>query len=573
MPAAATPGDPFALHIAPHTRLTRAAFAAARPFLSGLLRLPAYRELYRDIQHYGCGSFEARALRALNVGIDVLGASGRLPRSGPLIVAANHPTGALDGLVLIEAVRQVRGDVRALANHLLARIPDLHTSCFFVDPFGGAHAAAQSRAGLRAAHLWLRRGGALVMFPAGEVAWRETVQAGTPLDSPWGPTIGRLALATGAQVVPAFLEGENSRAFYAAGRIHPALRTLLLAREFLKQRGKTMRVCFGNVIGQETLRALPDATVATAAVRRTVDALDAALLDRELAALPQDSRLLISGDYEVFCVDAPAIPNILREIGRLRELTFRLVGEGTGKDVDLDRFDDHYQHLFVWNRASREVVGAYRVGATDRIVGKRGVEGLYTRSLFRYDERMLEKMSPALELGRSFVRREYQRSYNPLLLLWKGIGRLIARSPQYRVLFGPVSISSRYQDTSQQLLRAFLAQEHGAPGFGALLEPVNPPPPLGLSARSSAAIANVEELDDLISRLEGGPGIPVLLRQYLKLNATVLGFNVDPAFRDALDALMMVDLTRVSESTLRRYLGRRDAEAFLAFHRGRRIAA
>jgi putative hemolysin len=594
MDGAVTPGDPFTLHIAPQPLLTRAAFAAARPFLSWLLRLPVYRELYRAVTNDCEGSFESRSLKALGIGLEARTANA-IPPSGALIVVANHPTGALDGLVLIEAVRQVRADVRILTNHLLARIPQLRDSCFFVDPFAGPAAVMRSHAGLRAAHLWLRGGGALVMFPAGEVAWRNASPEKTPTDSPWSPSVGRLALATGAHVLPAFLAARNSRLFYAAGRIHPVLRTSLLARELLDHRGETVRVVLGDLLAPDALKPCGPQG-ATSQIRSAVDrlatagkhvvqpvrgdvpqpvaaAVDARQLASDVTSLPADCLLLSSGDFDVFCADATQIPNVRAEIGRLREITFRQAGEGTGKEIDLDRYDDIYQHLFVWNRDRHEVVGAYRVGATDRIVPRHGADGLYTRSLFRYDERMLAKLSPALELGRSFVRQEYQKSYNALLLLWKGIGQLIARSPRYRVLFGPVSISSRYRDTSQQLLRAFLAQQHGDDAFDGLVEPLNPPPSMAPPLRGTAAVADVDELDKLIARLEGGQGIPVLLRQYLKLDATLLGFNVDPAFGDALDALMMVDLNRVERSTLRRYLGRRESEAFLAYHETRRHAA
>jgi putative hemolysin len=296
--------------------------------------------------------------------------------------------------------------------------------------------------------------------------------------------------------------------------------------------------------------------------------VDPALLQRDVDALPADSRLLSSGAFDVYCAAAPAIPHLLEEIGRLRELTFRAVGEGTGRRIDLDAFDGHYWHLFVWNRTRREVVGGYRLGPTDTVVAGHGLSGLYTTTLFRYDQRMLERLGPALELGRSFVRAEYQRGYNPLLLLWRGIGRFVAREPRYRVLFGPVSISSRYRDQSQQLLRAFLAQEHADAALAELVDPVNPPAPLVPPPREAVAAADVGELDALISRIEGRRGIPVLLRQYMRLNATLLGFNVDPAFGGALDALMMVDLLRLPDSTLERYLGA-GARHFTEYHRRR----
>jgi putative hemolysin len=588
MAAETTPGDPFTLQIAHAPSLMRAVARAARPILERALALDRLRGLYDQARSAPGATFDAHVLRALDVRyrIDAAGGGG-IPADGPLIVAANHPTGAVDGLVLAAAVRQVRTDVRILANHWLSRIPELHDTCFFVDPFGGPAAASRSRAGLREALLWLRRGGALVLFPAGEVTWRFTpgdAGRGRRLVEPrWEATMGRLAAATGASVLPAFLDGRNSRLFYQAGRLHPVLRTLLLGRELLNARGRTVRVAVGPAFPGRGSRSEPAATPesVTDAARLAVESLrdgcraagpapieppiSKTLLAQDVEALAAEDLLLRSGSLDVFCAHAAAIPHVLREIGRLRETTFRAAGEGTGRATDLDRFDGHYQHLFVWERTKREVVGAYRLGATDVIVSGQGVAGLYTSTLFRYDDEMLRHLGPALELGRSFVRAEYQRSYSPLLLLWKGIGRLVAREPRYRMLFGAVSISSRYQETSQQCLRAFLAQEHTDASLAGLVQPIHPPPPLAPPARDAVRVADIESLDALIRRLEGTQGVPVLLRQYLRLNATLLGFNVDPAFGDALDALMKVDLTQVPAGTLRRYLGR-DADAFLASH-------
>ena len=533
----------------------RAATAAARPFVSRALGLSELRRLYSDSSEAPGPTFEARALHALHITVDAPHAG--IPAAGPLIVAANHPTGAMDGLILAETVRRQRRDVKILANRLLARIPELAESCFFVDPFGGPDAAVRSRAGLRSAHLWLRGGGALVMFPSGEVA-------GADGEGAWNEAIGRLALATRARVLPVFLDAQNSRLFQLAGRIHPVLRTALLGRELLNKRGATVRVFVGHPVEAGQISSAGTAAAATSFVRAAVDNLgpgrpvDARLLERDVAALPVEARLVSSGKLSVYCAAAARLPNVLREIGRLRELTFRAVGEGTGQLVDVDRFDEHYEHLFVWNHESREIVGAYRVGRTDRIVRDHGIEGLYTSTLFRYDQRLLDRMGPAFELGRAFVRAEYQRSFSGLLLLWKGIGRLLAGAPEYRALFGPVSISNRYQDGSQRLLRAFLAQNHLDRDLDGLVTAVNPPATPTAPPRGSAAVADVGELDALIKRLEGSQGIPVLLRQYLRLNATLLGFNVDPVFGDALDALMMVDIGRIPMPLRLRYLGQTD---------------
>ena len=268
----------------------------------------------------------------------------------------------------------------------------------------------------------------------------------------------------------------------------------------------------------------------------------------------------------MFLAEASQIPTALREIGRLRELTYRAIGEGTGRQLDLDSFDERYLHLFSWDHKRKQIVGAYRLGRTDRIMAAEGVHGLYTRTLFRYDERLMARLSPALELGRSFVRIEYQKNYNALLLLWKGIGRFVATHPQYRVLFGPVSISCRYSDSSHRLLMAFLQQNHLDSDLAELVEAINPR--LVNPAPARAIPRSVEEANQLVTEAESdGKGVPILLRQYLKLDAKLIGFNVDPQFGDALDALMMVDLTKVDAAILNRYMGRHATAQFLARHR------
>jgi putative hemolysin len=580
------PGDPFQIESLPHTPLRRAAIAAARPFLSWLLRLDDCRAVYQHTQRAPIDTpFEIRALDALDIRpvcppADV----ASIPAHGPLLIAANHPHGAVDGLVLASVIRQARPDVRVLANHLLSRIPELADLCFFVDPFGGPTAAARSRAGLRAAHLWLRRGGALIAFPAGEVA-HDRQPDGSYSDSLWLPTIGRMALATCARVLPAFIAGTNTKWFHAAGRVHASFRTALLARELLNMSGQNVSVRMGPPLTAADLSGVaPDSVSATQAIRDSVERLahrtpaitgfdraDAVAAD--IARVPVESCLVESGTFQVFCAEARQIPAALREIGRLRETTYRAVGEGTGRHLDLDAYDGRYLHLFLWDRARRQIVGAYRIGRTDHITATEGVDGLYTRTLFRYDQRLIARLSPALELGRSFVRSEYQKNYNALLLLWKGIGRFVVRHPEYRVLFGTVSISSRYADSSHRLLMSFLLQNHLDQDLAELVEAINPrainpSPPL-----QTAIPQSISEADRLVARAEAdGKGVPILLRQYLKLNARLIGFNVDRQFGDALDALMMVDLAAVDPAILNRYLGRQETAQYLAVHR-RRLSA
>jgi putative hemolysin len=573
------PGDPFHIETPPGTPLRRAALTAARPFLSWVLDLRTFRRLYKQLPENSGNRFAELALEILNIKPSCRSDDlAHVPRHGPLIVAANHPHGALDGLLLAALLHVIRDDVRLLANYWLARIPELRPLCFFIDPFDGHSCAARSRAGLRAAHLWLKRGGVLVAFPAGAVAHQRRSD-GSVTDPTWKDTVGRLAVQTRAQVMAAHIAGSNSNCFYGAGRLHPSLRTLLLARELLKQRGRHVTVRFAEPFsvvadlpdrhGSVTNRARSSMELLAAPPRNRQPFAVRDAIAAEISRLDPASCLVESGTFQVFCAEAQQIPATLHELGRLREITYRAVGEGTGSMLDLDRFDERYLHLFSWDRREQRLVGAYRIGQTDRIIAAEGVQGLYTRRLFRYDRQFIDCFSPALELGRSFVRAEYQRNHNALFLLWKGIGRFVTEHPDYRFLFGPVSISARYTDASHALLIAFLEQNHLDRSLAELVEAIHPHRAKPAPELTSVVLpATIEDADQLVSRLEAdGKGIPVLLRQYLKLNARLIAVSIDPNFGDALDALMMVDLAKVHRAILNRYLGREQAELFLARHR------
>jgi putative hemolysin len=269
-------------------------------------------------------------------------------------------------------------------------------------------------------------------------------------------------------------------------------------------------------------------------------------------------------EFAVYLAPPDAIPNVLREIGRLRELTFRGAGEGTGKPLDLDEFDPHYLHLFLWSKPAREVSGAYRLGPTADLLPRFGVRGLYSSTLFHFSAELFERTGPALELGRSFIRPEYQRQYAPLLLLWKGITRYVAAHPECAVLFGAVSISNDYNAASRSLLVSFLETRKEA-SLAHLVRPRRPYRGLNQASHCSRwQLRDIEELAAPIADLErDGKGVPILIKQYMKAGGRVLGFNVDPHFSNVVDALMMADLRRAPLPLLERYMGWEGAEEFL----------
>lgn len=502
-------------------------------------------------------AFVRYALASLGLQHEVrTGSLDAVPASGPLIIVANHPGGAADGLLLADLLLRRRPDLQILANQLLQRIPELAPLILPVDVFR----PGASLGGVRAALRHLDAGGALLLFPAGEVS-RLDLRGRRIADPPWADSVSLLMRRSGAAVLPLHIEGHATWPSLLAGALHPRLRTACLPRDLLRQAGQTVRLHLGEPVqANELQRIAPSAQ--TAYLRLLTESLGAQaaqpvqadqaplaapqapeLLAAELAALPAGCRLCAQGEFEVYRCAAAQIPTLLDEIGRLRELSFRQVQEGSGKARDLDRYDADYQHLFVWHRGRRELIGAYRLGFTEAIAAMQGVSGLYTHSLFDYDQRLLGRIGPALELGRSFVSPEWQRNFRPLRLLWSGIAIVLDQHPELRCLFGPVSISASYSRTGRALMEAALSEHHGDPALRALVRPRTPARAAPADAATRSVVSALAEpglLSQVVARIEQGSGLPVLLRHYLDLRGRFAGFNVDADFGGTLDGLVFV---------------------------------
>lgn len=577
----------------------RALGSALAPSLDRVLGLNQIRGVYRDVISRCEGSFCQRALESLHVSADVTPADlHRIPSTGAVILASNHPLGGLDGLILLEIARRVRSDVRLLANRMLNAFPELAPDLLPVEVFAPGDPA--NMLALRQSIRFLRAGGCLATFPAGEVS-RLRFRDGEVSDGPWSHSVAMLARSTGAAVVPVYFDSRNSWLFQTLGRVHPALRTCLLPRELLRKRGTRIALRVGSSVDSAKLSSLGSDEHAAAYLRArtyllsdrakgaqgaTADASDDAAqlasrpvatavpadeLAREVAALPACRTLATLGTLRAIIAPAQEIPGVLNEIGRLREITFRAVGEGTGHARDLDRFDATYQHLFLWDESSNSIVGAYRLGLTDKLCANGRTDGLYTATLFRYDPSQMRLLVPGIELGRSFIRAECQRDYAPLLLLWRGIGRFVSDNPRYRRLFGTASISDTYPSLTRKLLVRFLTTTFGGGEFAELAEPTTPPKFARFRERETelacSTISDVAEADELVASIDPhGRGVPVLLRQYLRLGAKLIGFNVDPAFGNALDGLIVVDLTKAPSRLVARYMGQERYQEYLRYH-------
>jgi putative hemolysin len=542
--------------------------------------------LYTDaISQKADRSFFEAMLSILNVQTKVSPEDlDRIPRTGAAVVVANHPFGFIEGGMLGALLPSIRPDVKIMANSLLSVFPNVTDRFIYVNPFGGAEAKKENLRGMRESIDHLRTGGLLVVFPAGEVA-HINLRKGEVTDPEWSPAIARLIRMTRASVVPMYFSGANSPLFHLLGLLHPRLRTAMLPHEIFNKQHREIELRIGSPIPERKLTDIKEDAAMIRYLRwRTyilkhrdsqaaprsrilfhtsiVAAAEPALLRAEVDQLPADRKLSEVNGCATYYARSYEIPNILREIGRLREITFRQSGEGTGKSIDLDSFDAYYIQLFAFNAETNEIVGGYRLGAADEITPRFGTAGLYTNTLFSFKDEFLATIASGLELGRSFVRPEYQKSYAPLLLLWKGIGTYVARNPRYKILFGPVSISNDYQHMSRQFMVNYFRQRPGEENLMRLVRARSPFRGRALTERPR----DVEDLSALVADIETDQkGIPVLLRQYLKLGGRLLAFNVDKKFANALDGLILVDLTHTDSRMLSRYLGDEGATDFLNY--------
>lgn len=580
----------------------RKMFGLVKGTLERLFLMPQLNDLYRNAKENQQDElFTDALLDHLNLKYQIAEEDiKRIPTEGRIIVVANHPFGGIEGIILGSILKSVRPDVKIMANYLLERIPEMRDLFFFVDPFNSKESKRANLNSMRKSIEWVNDDKMLGMFPAGEVAHLK-LKNRTVSDPEWNTTVGRIVRKTESPVQPIYFDGFNGAMFQIMGLIHPRLRTALLPKELLNKRDKTIDIRIGKPIPYSRLKDCKDDRQLTDYLRQrtyvlanrtedeeisektsfsvniekedmkpVVDPIPVEKVDEEINELPENQLLVENNEYQVFYGSPDQIPNVLHEIGRLREVTFRETSEGTGDEIDLDEYDRRYVHLFLWNNEKKELVGAYRLGHTDYIIENYGQQGLYTTTLFDIKPSLFEQISPALEMGRSFIRSEYQRSFSPLLLIWKGIGEYVVKHPQYKILFGPVSVSKEYRSFSRHLMVAFLKIHNYLPGMAKMVKPKTPfraKRIKGIDPKNQSVINGIDDVSDIISEFESDEkGVPILLKQYLKLGGKILGFNIDPDFGDVLDGLILVDLTQTDPKILKRYMGNEGLKSFLEYH-------
>ena len=515
-----------------------------------------------------------------------------IPKEGPFMLVCNHPFGAIEGIILYNAIAKVRPDFKIMANFILGFIPNLKDVFFSVNPFENNKELAGSNNGIRASLNQLKEGHGLGVFPAGEVARYHGHSY--PEDIAWSPSIAKIVQKMKVPVIPVYFDGNNSHKFYFLTKIHPMLGTVRLVRELLNKRNKKIIIKIGKPIlptevsQYETPEALAaylknrsyalQANISQETKRfrsRVSDPIDPPFrpsdLARELNAIRDKSLLFTTADFECYLADYDKIPHVMHEMGRRREEAFRAVGEGTGKSIDTDNYDTYYKHLILWDTKEQTIAGGYRIGIGNEIYEKYGVHGFYVDSLFNIDQKFEPYLKETIELGRSFVSVDYQKDILPLMLLLKGLMETIMRYPKMNYFIGPVSISSWYPKFYQSLMVYYVTTKHTNEDMSKLFHPKTPFTPnfnkCDIEVLMEKNMETVDKFDRYIMKLSNGDyRMPTLFKKYLKINSKFLCFNVDPDFNDTLDGLLLLKFTDYPKDELDMMLKDMPEEKRPAYH-------
>ena len=549
------------------------------------LRISKLNRIYERHQHKEDIEFLDGILKDFKIDFEIPEDDlARIPKEGAFITVSNHPLGGIDGILLLKLLVDKRPDYKIIANFLLHRIVPLQKYVMPVNPFEDHKDAKSSVAGIKNALLHLSKGLPLGIFPAGEVS---TFKDGKlVVDKPWEEGAIKIIKRANVPVIPIYFHAKNSKLFYFLSSLSDTMRTAKLPSELLSQKNRVIKVRIGKPITvkeQSDFKTLDDfhlylrkKTYMLAnpfekqssyintknfkipkSAKTIIDPVDSSLIEKELKVLDEkDALLFTSKIYRIYLADSADIPNTLNEIGRLREVTFREVGEGTNKALDLDQFDGFYKHLFLWDSSQKQLVGAYRMGLGQEIFKERGIEGFYVNELFKIETELFDMMESTIEMGRAFIIKSYQQRPMPLFLLWKGIVHVTLRYPEHKYLMGGVSISNKFSNFSKSLMIEFMKSHYYDPFIAQYVHPKQAyKVKLNVADKDfvfDSAKADMNKFDKIIDELEPGDlRLPVLMKKYVKQNARLIAFNVDPKFNNAVDGLMYIRIADIPDSTVK----------------------
>ena len=497
-----------------------------------------------------------------------------IPSEGSFITVSNHPYRGIDSMLLFKIIYEKRKDFKIMANFLLQNIEPLRNIIIPVNTFETSKHPKSSFSGIKEAIKHVREGHCIGIFPAGEVSGHFEVSK-IILDKEWQKPALKFIKNAGVSVIPLYFHGTNTRWVHLLGKINPILRSSKLPSELFNKKNRTIKIRIGTPITVKEQSDFKDISQFGRYLRARVYSLGSVLevrkffnkqsgkkkkhpepiiepvpsnkLAEEVNKVKPEYGLFSTRNYSVICAPTVAIPNIFNEIGRLREVTFREVGEGTNGSTDIDEYDFYYYHLFIWDNDAKKIVGAYRIGKGREILALYGIKGFYINSLFRLSIKFAPIMAESIELGRSFITQDYQRKPIPLFLLWKGIMVFLLKNSEYRYLIGPVSISNDLSGFSKSLIVEFVKTYFYDEEMAKYIIPrkifvVKTDNIIDRKIFIDSSERDINKIERIILDVEHGYKLPVLLKKYMEINGKIIGFNIDPKFNNCLDGLMILDL-------------------------------
>jgi len=493
-----------------------------------------------------------------------------IPKTGRVVIIANHPLGALDALSLIDMIKNVRTDIKVVANNMLSSIKQLKPLLIEVDAFDGKIPKKSAQEIYQS----LEKEEIVIIFPSGEVS---RIRPNGIKDIKWHKGFLRFATKTQAPILPIYIKAKNSTLFYTISSINKALSSSLLPHEMFHQKNKTLEFKIGELIPYNSYATLPmDTKTSIKLFRKHLYRIaknkKPIFTTQTCIAHPEERQLLKEelkkaellgrtndGKY-IYLYEFESESFLMREIGRLRELTFRKVEEGTGKKRDLDEYDNYYKHIILWDEERLEIVGSYRIAESNFVYKHYGVDGFYSNTLFRFQDEFKQYLQNSIELGRSFVQPKYWGS-RALDYLWQGIGAYLYKNPHIRYMFGAVTLSSALPKHAQNLIVYYYSKY-----YGRYSKSLNPTQPFVINSNDKKELEEIFQANDikqdfmtLRSQLKYyNVSIPTLYKHYTELcekdGISFMGFNIDRSFNDCIDGFILIDISKIKAKKRDRYI-------------------
>jgi len=516
-------------------------------------------------------------LQRLNIDFKIYNKSNlnSIPQNKALIIVSNHPLGGLEGMILSKILLQIRPDLKVLANKILLKFPEFSDLFIPVDILNKNKELENSRGILKAAK-HLKNNGSLLIFPSGMVSTIKLPSLQIT-DPSWNKQISRLAEKYNANILPINIDAQNNLGFYLSEYIHKKFRTALLPRAMLSKKREEINIHIGKLIINQELSFFKEDTKSISYLNLcsklaknndNIDDDNSYILEPIKTDISKnlllqqinkilDYKIIESGDFELYCAPYNKMGCLMQQLAIEREKTFRESGEGSGKSLDLDQFDQFNDHLFLWHKKLHKIAGSYRIAKTDVITKERGIKYLYSNSLFDYHKSFLKKIGKAIEVGRSFIIKDFQKNPKTLDLLWKGLGCYINYNPDYHIIIGSVSISPKYPKVTTSLLIDNLLTNYGVNNN--IKSSIKSRYPFYYNHKiwdksQILEFSNIAYTNKLINYINQGQSMPILIRHYLSLGAKFIDFSVNPNFNNSPAGLILVDLKQTPKKYLKRYL-------------------